>query len=228
MSKKMKIALRCVLVALALMIVGVAVYVMWDRGVFITDNSAAVGGEWMTWNGKLYVQISGEYSGGRAIAKTKDGNTMIHEVKGDPSHTFMVASSFLDRRLYVLESYQIPQSGELTTVCWNGTFITDTAFLDAMAKIEAEKTTSFTYETDGIYAWRDNQRMKNLYFAYENCPVTTIYKGYMGKVNGEWVITTEISYDQPNKYMMPESYHVGCYRIPMEYWELLEKHFNLK
>ena len=225
MSKVMKIALRCVLVALALVIVGVAIYVMWDRGVFITDNSAAVGGEWMTWNGKTYVQISGEYSGGRAIAKTKDGNTMIHEVKGDPSHTFMVASSFLNQRLYVLESYQIPQSGELTTVCWNGTFITDTEFLDAMAKIEAEKTTSFTYETDGIYAWRDNQRMKTLYFAYENCPVTTIYKGYMGKVNGEWVITTEISLDQRDENGAPKPYTVGCYRIPREYWDILSKYF---
>ena len=225
MSKTMKIALRCVLVALVLVIVGVAIYVMWDSGVFITDNSAAVGGEWMTWNGKTYVQISGEYSGGRAIAKTKDGNTMICEVKGDPSHTFMVASSFLDTRLYVLESYQIPQSGELTTVCWDRTFITDPAFLDALAKIEAEKTTSFTYETDAIYALRDNQRMKNLYFAYENCPVTTIYKGYMGKVNGEWVITTEISLDQRDENGAPKPYTVGCYRIPREYWDILSKYF---
>ncbi|MBE6960168.1 MAG: hypothetical protein E7448_05555 [Ruminococcaceae bacterium] len=226
MSKVGMIAFRCILIALALVIAGGAIYVMWDLGVFITDDSAAVYVEFMEWNGKRYVEISGRYSEGRAIAKTKDGNAKINEVEEDPSHTFVVVRSFLDDQLYVLKSYHIPQSGELTTVCWDRTYITDAAFLDALSKIDAEKTTSFTYETDSIYASRDDQRMKVLYFAYENCPVTTVYKGLMGKVNGEWVITTEIFYDQPDEYVMPESYQVGCYRIPREYWDILDKYFR--
>ena len=91
--------------------------------------------------------------------------------------------------------------------------------MDALAKIEAEKTTSFTYETDGIFALTDNQHMRRLYFAYDNCPIATNYKGYMGKVNGAWVITTYISHDTRNEDGSPKPYSVGCYVIPEEYWD---------
>ena len=51
--------------------------------------------------------------------------------------------------------------------------------------------------------------MKKLYFAYEDCPVATVYKGYLGKINGQWAITTD----------------GGCYSIPDKYSKILEKYF---
>jgi hypothetical protein len=147
-------------------------------------------------------------------------------VQEDPSHTFIVARSFLDQSLLVSDDYTIPTSGKITTISWNGTYITDEAFLDAMASIEEEKVTTFTYETDGIYQLADNQHMRRLYFAYENCPVTTEFKGYMGKVNDEWVITTYISSNAKNDDGSSKPYSVSCYKIPSEYWNLLSEYFS--
>ena len=75
----------------------------------------------------------------------------------------------------VADDYTVPANGELTTISWNGTYITDTEFLTAVSNIDAQKATSFTYQTYGIYELNDNQHMRELYFAYENCPVTTIF-----------------------------------------------------
>jgi hypothetical protein len=212
----------CVLFALCVLLPLVGC----SDGIFVSDRSAKVSANYAHWNGKEYSPISGEYAEGKTIAKAKDGNWEINAVEQDPTHTFIVARSFLDQYLMVSNDYVVPTSGKLTAVSWNKTYITDPLFLEAVAKIEAGKTNSFTYETEGIFQLTDNQHMRAIYFAYENCPVATNYKGYMGKVNGEWVITTEISQDTHNEDGSPKPYSFSCYKIPNEYWDVLSEHFS--
>ncbi len=221
-KNKLRIIFLCILF---LAVIVQVVFKLWEGGVFIFDHSANISSNYVLWNGREYSSISGEYSEGRTIAKGGE-DWVINSVKEDPTHTFIVARSFLDHYLMVADDYIVPTTGELTTVSWNGNYITDTAFLSAVSKIDAQKTTSFTYQTDGIYALNDNQHMRELYFAYENCPVATIFKGYMGKVNGEWVITTFISQDAQNDDGSPKTHSVGCYIIPNEYWGILYGFFS--
>lgn len=224
MSKLAKIAL-IIFAIVVILIGGFVVMVLQSLGFFVTDRSVEVYLEEMVWNGREYTGASGEYSEGKTIARSKDGWN-LNEVKEDPSHNFVVIRSFLDQYLYVASDYTIPKSGEVTKVCWNGKYITDKEFIDAVTKIEAEKVTSFEYKTKGIFMLTDDQHMRKLVFAYEGCPVATEYKGYMGKVNGEWVITTYISPDQFNADGSDKPYSVSCYVIPEEYASILEKHFS--
>ncbi len=224
MSKLAKIAL-IVFAIVVILIGGFVVMVLQSLGFFVTDRSVEVYLEEMVWNGREYTEASGEYSEGKTIARSKDGWN-LNEVKEDPSHNFVVIRSFLDQYLYVASDYTIPKSGEVTKVCWNGKYITNKKFIDAVTKIEAERVTSFEYETEGIYMLTDNQHMRKLVFAYEGCPVATERKGYMGKVNGEWVITTYISPDQFNEDGSDKPYSVSCYIIPEEYASILEKYFS--
>ena len=223
MKKKLNIIIRCLI---GLILIAAIFFRLWDRGAFIFDRTADVDLNRVTWNGRQYSPISGEYSEGKTIARGKEADWVINSVKEDPSHTFIVARSFLDQSLMVADDYTVPTSSELTTVCWHRNYISDPLFLAAVQKIEAEKSTSFIYETDHITPVTENQHMRSLHFAYENCPVTTNYKGYMGKVNGEWVITTNISTVQTTEYGTPELFRVSCYRIPAQYWVILSQYFQ--
>ena len=221
--KLSKIAVICLCVFFAI-VIGVFILLL-NSGAFVLDRSAKVGFEGMVWNGRSYSTTSGEYSEGRTLAKSEDGSWNINEVKEDPSHTFVVARSFLDQYLYVADDYTIPTSGKITNVCWNGDYIDNKEFLEAMSQIDIARTTSFDYETEGIFILNNNQRMKSLYFAYEDCPIATINKGWLGKINDSWVITTYISSDQNNEDGSPKPYKVGCYSIPEKYSKILEKYF---
>ena len=224
MKRKLsKLAIICLCVFFVV-VIGIFA-LLWNSGVFVFDHSAKVGFEGMVWNDKNYSTITGEYTEGRTIAKSEDGSWKINEVKEDPSHTFVVARSFLDQYLFVFDGYTVPTSGKITTVCWNGEYIKDKDFIGALAEIDVAKTTSFDYETEAIFILNDNQRMKSLYFAYENCPVATVNKGWLGKIKGEWVITTYISSDQNNEDGSPKPYIVGCYSIPDKYSQILYKYF---
>ncbi len=205
-------------------VIGVFV-LLWNSGALVLDRSAKVGFEGMVWKSKSYSTISGKYTEGRTIAKSEDGSWDINEVKEDSSHTFVVARSFLDQYLYVADDYMIPTSSKITNVCWDGEYIKNKDFLEALSQIDIAKTTSFYYETEAISIFNDNQRMKALYFAYEDCPVATINKGWLGKINGNWVITTYISSDQNNEDGSPKPYKVGCYSIPDKYSQILEIYF---
>lgn len=205
-----------------LIVIGAFVW-LWHNGAI--DHTAEVGVEGMVWGEKTYAAIGGEYTEGKTIAKSKDGSWKINEVKEDPSHTFVVARSFLDQCLYVSDAYTIPTSGRVTTACFNGECITDDKFLEAVSQIDSMKMTSFEHETEGIFMLTDTQQMKSLYFAYEDCPVATVNKGWLGKINGAWVITTYISSAQNHEDDSPRSYTVGCYTIPDTYSEILEGYF---
>lgn len=198
---------------------------LWNSGAFLFDHSAFVHMEGMSWNGRDYSRVGGEYTEGRTIAKSKNG-WKINEVEEDPSHTFVVARSFLDQYLYVSDDYTVPASGKVTKVSWDRQYIEDEEFIETLAEIDITKTTSFDYETEAIFYLNDNQHMKSLYFAYEDCPVATVNKGWLGKINGKWTVTTYISSDQNNEDGSPKPYTVGCYTIPDKYTQILEKHFS--
>lgn len=205
-------------------LIGVFVF-LWNTGIFEAEHSINVGFERMVWNGKNYTPSSGIYTEGKTIATDKNNDWKINEVKEDPSHTFVVARSFLDQYLFVSEDYTIPTSGKVTSVCWNGKYIKNKEFTEAISQIEFSKTTTFDYITEAIFVHNDTQCMEELYFAYENCPVATVNKGWLGKIKGEWVITTYISLDQYNEDGSPKPYMVGCYSIPNEYSQILEEYF---
>ena len=203
------------LVSLIVLLCAPGFYGLWYNGVFVSANSANVFMEGLEFDGKLYRGASGEhYTEGRTIGK--DGNWKIKEIKEDPSHTFIVARSFLDQRLYVLEDYTIPTSGTVTKAYWNFKEITDESFLETISKLNAEKKTTFTFETEAIFQLTDHQKMRRIYLAYENCPIATVYEGYLGVVDGRWAITTNSE----------EMGLVECYEIPEKYVAALEPYFD--
>ena len=220
LSKLITLGLCVFLILITIRIFGM----LWYSGVFVLDRSAIVHVEGMRWNGKDYSRTGGKYTEGRTIAKSDNG-WKINEIKEDPSHTFVVVRSFLDQYLYVADDYEVPTDGNITKICWDGEYIDNKQFILALAEIDNTKTTSFNYETEAIFVVNDNQKMKPLRFAYEGCPVATVHKGYLGKINEKWVITTYISSDQNNKDGSPKPYTVGCYLIPDKYSNIIEKYF---
>lgn len=184
------------------------------KGWIVTDHSAQRRGEGVFWNGVLYVGASGDYTEERTIAKTEDGWNIV-SVKEDESHTFVVLRSFLDNYLLVREDYEIPTSGTVTAVSWNGKKIEDAAFCAAVAAIVEAKQSDFSYETTAISHLREDQHMRLVYLAYEGCPIGTEFAGWMGTVNDVWCITTKTSGDA-----------VWCYEIPQAYIPVLEPYLS--
>ena len=220
MNQKLTFVLRI------LLLLSLVTVVVLNLRTYINIPHADVSSSRVIWNGQEYSPTYGEYTEGKTIAKGNDADWKINAVREDPSHTFIVARSFLDQYLMVSDDYTIPTEGGITTIAWNGNYITDKTFIDAVKSIEIEKTTTLTYETTGIYCLTDTQHMRALYFAYEDCPVATEFHGYMGKVHGEWVITTSISQDTKNEDGSPKTYSVSCYAIPVKYWDILSKYFS--
>ncbi len=152
----------------------------------------------------------------RTLAHSDGWEWTVSSVKDDPSGNFILLTSFLESRLYVREDYEIPENGEITKAYWNMKNITDTEFLRVIECLISERKTDHSFETDAIFALTETQKMRELSVAYEGCPVTTEYIGYMGVVNGKWVITTDSAI----------SGTVDCCLIPEEYLEILEKYFD--
>ncbi len=198
-------------------------------GIIVFDRTAKVGIEGTLWNGKHFISLSaGCYETGRRISKEEPGRNGfdIYEVKGDPSHSFIVAKgSWTDARLYADENYQIPDSGKITKVCWNKSCIEDADFLKAINEIEAIMTTSFEYEVTALWSLGD---IETVFFAYEQCPIATEYKGYMGKLDGKWVITTHVPSpsERVDEKGKEKPYKVGFFSIPDEYADVLSEHFE--
>ncbi len=210
---KKKTIIFTVLAVIGTVCVIAVLYALWYNGAFLSESSATVWTEGMTINGRKYIPVSGShYTTGRTIAK--DSSWRVREIQGDPAHTFLEARSFLDQYLFVREDYVIPESGTLTKAHWKMQEITDPAFLQAIAEINAAKTTTYTFDTESISRRTDRQDLKRIYLAYENCPVATVFAGYMGTVDGKWVITT-------NEVVKG---HVECYEIPAEYVIILEQY----
>jgi len=222
-KKILKIILRCMPIFI---LVTMVIFMLWDKGAFISDRSADVSSNHVIWNGREYSPVSGEYTEGRTIAKGKDGDWVINSVKEDSTHTFIVARSFLDQYLMVADDYIVPTEGKVTAASWNGKYIYDSSFLDIISKIESEKVSSFIYQTENLNCVTENQHMRSLYLAYDNCPIASDFKGYMGKINGEWVITVTLPQEIENDAGLPKNYSVNCYKIPDEYSDIISGYFS--
>ena len=200
-----------IIVAMAMLLV-----FLFANGIIVFDHSGVRRGEGVYWNDVLYVPASGEYSEGKTIAKTNDG-WQINEVEEDDTHTFIVLRSFLDQSLLVREDYEVPSSGEITTLFWNGKAIADEKFIRAVTEILSRAEANFEYITDGIFQLKDNQHMRLLCAGYAGCPIATEYLGYMGTVDGAWYLTVGQPVSEGT---------VTCYAIPKEYIDILNRHFS--
>lgn len=219
-EKRMKKYWRVVAcVLLAAMLVGIGR--LWS----LLDLSAEIRLERVTRQGRTYSPVHGAYTQGGLLALGRDG-WMIRTVEEDPSHTFIAVQSLRENALLAADDYAVPTEGELTAVAWHGRYITDAAFLSAMTEINAGKTVSFTWETPGIDRYTDSQQMRRLYFAYDHCPVATNAGGYMGRINGAWVITLDVPTAVNPFAAVPDLYTVDCYAIPEEYGAVLSAYFQ--
>lgn len=211
-NKKIKILIGCLAAVIALFAFMAA------KGWIVFDYSAERGFEnSIVWKNNNYIAIAGRYDEGRTIAKTKDGLS-INKVETDDSYTFLVARSFIDQWLVVKEDYKIPSSGEITKAYWSYQFIEDEKFLNAIEQMITEVKPDFEYDSEGreIYEYTDTQNMAELYVAYENCPVPTIYLGYMGVIDGEWYLTVDRGYENI----------IYCYTIPEEYVAVFDEYLS--
>lgn len=212
-NKKLKITIGCIAVA-AVLVFGFMV----SKGVIVFDHSAERGFEnSVKWKGVTYIPVSGEYTEGKTVARTKDGFD-INEVTADDSNTFLVVRNFLDQWLVVREDYSIPKSGKITRAYWNNKFTDDEEFLGAVTEITERAKADFVYDNSegDIYQYKGDDVMRELAVAYEGCPVVTNYIGYMGTIDGKWCIT--VGYRNAEQ--------VGCYSIPDEYITILEKYWK--
>ena len=195
---------------------GLVVVLLIANGIIVFDHSGVRRGEGVYWNNTLYVLCSGEYTEGKTIAKTNDG-WQINEVEEDDTHTFIVMRSFLDDSLLVREDYDIPSSGEITTLSWNRKYIADEEFKQAVTEILAGTEVNFEYVTDGIFQLKDNQHMRLLYAGYDGCPIATEHLGYMGTVDGTWYLTV----GQP-----VSAGTITCCAIPEKYTDILSRYLS--
>ena len=198
-------------------------YLLNSCGVFL-DRSAEYYGETLVWKGKTYVPCGAAYTeSDKTVAKTKDGGFSIKEVEEDESHTFVVVRSFLDQYLYVDESYNIPNSGELTVVFWNGVDFKKAEYLSAFSDIYS--STAETFERKIVFG--DIKKMRPVYFGYNGCPLGTDFKGYLGKFENIWCYTVFV--DSLNMYSengAEQPVKVVFRPIDERYIPLLEKHLK--
>lgn len=185
------------------------------------EHTAKFKGDQLYWDGTIYTICTGIYTEGETIAKTQDGWS-INEVEEDASHTFIVIRSFLDQYLMVREDYQIPISGGLSVVAWNGASIADVEFCNAISEILKIATIDYEYETNNIFELTSGQQMHPIYVGYDNCPVATAYIGYLGTVTGRWYITTQA----PSISEQSSRQTIYCYTIPQKYLAILEKYLS--
>ena len=200
------------------------VFLLFHTGVIVTDHSANASFSSAQWQGRSYYAITGKYSTEKRVAKSKEGLS-IYEVEDDPSHNFIEVRSFLDQSLMVAGDYTIPTEGTLSGVWYSVRPFTNQQVLEVLAEIDSQKTTSFLFETNNIHH-SDSHHLGDLYFAYDNCPVYTNNKGYLGKVNGEWVITTHVTTNPSSEGGISRHYIVSCYRIPEEQASILEQYLT--
>ena len=213
-----------IIIALILLAVPALLFaVMLHSGAIVLDRSGVHNGEnELYWNGKHYIACGGQYEFEKRIAKTTDGLN-INSIKGDPDRNFVVLSSFLDSYLLVDEGYDIPQSGKISSAYWNFTKVKDGEFLQFLAEA-MQNAPDFRYETDESVAFKTESHCMGVVFVgYNNCPVSSVYVGYLGKIRGEWYLATDIPDDIYNADGTVKPHTVLCYTVPEKYTPLLEK-----
>ena len=204
---------------IALLLVGFPLFRLIRGGAFVSDRSAERTGVGILWRGVDYIAVTGRCHEGRTVARTKDG-WEIDEVKEDPSHTFVVLRDFLDRTLLVREDYEIPQSGEIGLVWWKEEIRRDAEFCRAVGEVLSLAERDFIWETDEVFIVNERQKMEEVYAAYGDCPVPTVYAGWLGQIDGVWRLTLGIPAEWPEADGKKQ---IPCFTIPPEYVSIFEK-----
>lgn len=170
-------------------------------------------GDTVYWKNNRYVLSKGSYKEEKKIARGE--NFSLYSV-GDLNNIFVGYRSFLDNSLYVREDFKVPVEGEITKLSWKGEFFTNKTLCNTIQKI-LENTKNLKekkYESnEPLFVLRPGVYMGDLWVAYENTYITTEYRGYIGILNGNWVITI----DNGNYVIIPE-----------EYTDILEQHFKTR
>ena len=96
------------IIRLALLILCLAAMIAFllAKGVILFDHSAEFTAEGLVWQETLYVPANEPYDhekhpSGRPLAKTADGLWIIHEMKGDDDHRYLLVFAPLEQFLYV-------------------------------------------------------------------------------------------------------------------------------
>ena len=202
-----------------LLLAGFILFRLIVSGAFVLDRSAERFGYGILWQGVRYVPVTGCCHEGRTIARTTDG-WEIKEVREDPSHTFVVLKDFLDQVLLVREDYEIPASGTIGLVWRHRNIVRDEEFCRAVGEILARAEPDFLFETEEVFAVNERQRMEEVYAAYGDCPVPTVYVGWLGQIDGVWRLTLGIPAEWPE---LDGKKQIPCFTIPPEYVSIFEK-----
>jgi len=189
---------------------------------FFLDHSAdffyGVEDKVLHWKDATYIPCGGIYTLEKIIATTPDRNWDICSIQEDTTHAFVVVSASGPlpgfHGLFVREDYVIPRSGKITVVDWGKERITDIEFCRAVNDIYGMAGDTFEYENQSIFELTETQQMKEVYLAYDGCPVATNYKGWMGKINGQFI--TAMEQNGSSEYI--------CQAIPQQYIPILERY----
>lgn len=217
---------KYILFILLSVLVVITIYVL--KGRVIWDHSAEQGGDVsIYWNGFHYIGTNGEYfQEEETLAKTKDGQRTINSVVGDDEHLFVVNRSFYENWLLVREDYEIPKSGNITVVIWNHQRITDSDFLKVMNQLMSIEPESKMYGilTSEIHGHTDRSYLDSLWVGYENCPVGTDHKGFLGTYEGKWVFVDQYSETRSNGAFIEGK--IRYFTVPEEYIPVLEQYME--
>jgi len=90
---------------LILCLAGIIAFLL-AKGVIVFDHSAEFTPEGLIWRETLYVPAKEPYDvekhpSGRPLAKTADRLWILHELKGDPEHRYLLVFAPLEQFLYV-------------------------------------------------------------------------------------------------------------------------------
>lgn len=208
-----------------LLFLGILILIFLKINFHYGENPAKRRGDHLYWKDNEYITSEGYYKEGRKIARGEDFS--LYSV-GDLSDTFVVYRSFLDNYLYVKKDFKIPTEGEITKLSWKGEFFNNKNLCNTIQKLlENTKNLKVSiYESPNqISVLKPDFEMGQLHVAYENTYIPTEYKGYIGILNGNWAITTNIERKVHNGIGF---YKVSYVIIPEEYIDILNQHFNVR
>ena len=185
---------------------------------FVSDDFTYKSGPGeLFWNDTRYVEIAGVETGPtKRVLARKPNQTAVIELTEDPSLTFLMVRHAGDTHYVVREDYVVPTEGEITAFLWGARYVTDETACNAMQEMRESLDTmsTFYHETDNLYALEgDAQTLKRVYLAYEGCPVTTDFVGFVGKVDGKFVYA-EKPQQSVHTYQSDPPVTVKCYEIP--------------
>ncbi|MEG2199207.1 MAG: hypothetical protein RRY25_02830 [Anaerovorax sp.] len=202
---------RSFLILMTMLITVVVVFL----GFYFSANRTAVYQDGkLFFKDAVYIPISGKYHESKTIGKTADKNWEVNAIEDDPSHCFVAARSFSDQILFVKEDYQVPQHGKLTGVYVDNLNIIETdRFCEAITAIlNQSKGEKFNFETDNIHNYA-----KEIYLCYENCPVGTVWGGFIGIVNNRWVYIEPFDTSRLSEDGSPKKITISCRVIDQPY-----------